>query len=618
MARAWRPSDPDEVVPDSEEEFVHASTRLYSESVVPDSEGDIQTSSEEDSDPGPTPPSSTAVTQESHGGDPIYHALQETFGKAAFREDQEEIIRAVMAGHDVIAMLPTGYGKSLLYHLPASCTVAGQMTLVISPLKRLIEDQVYYLQSRHIDARYFIGSDSIDGIMSPRLPALLFTTPEKLQGRDIQESLRAANDSGALARIVLDEAHCLKTDHIWRESYALIAEQISAFKNVPITALSASLTEQMIVDLKADLNIPNCLVYTHPPTRPNLYYAVRDKALCDWRQDILEIIDKKLPDTGSGIIYCRTPHECDVMVKFLKKNNVTCGPYYRDMPPAEHIDVYKKWISLTYRILVATTALGLGIDNRNVGLVIHNGAPVNSDFSLLNYYQQAGRAGRDGKEGTRGYCYMYYALSDFYEILEKPRNQGAIMSPDRSSVVDYCRDRLVCRHALLRRYFDPADVVELPPSEKSPECCDNCQGSHYRPDSGRPQERWDVTHVARRLVQLLHMVQATNQSNITAGQLANLYLGNSPCEEWRHLNKLSNARRHLTPGVGHTFKEIKQIVEELIYTGVFEVRRHKTEGKNWRIFYVQVIGSHSPLPQIIIHAIAPAVEWIQGPEPDDF
>lgn len=95
------------------------------------------------------------------------------------------------------------------------------MTLVISPLKRLIEDQVQYLQSRHINARYFMGSDTIGDIASPTLPTLLFTTPEKFQGREIQDFLRAANDTGALQRIVLDEVHCLKTDAIWRESVSI-------------------------------------------------------------------------------------------------------------------------------------------------------------------------------------------------------------------------------------------------------------------------------------------------------------------------------------------------------------------------------------------------------------
>lgn len=98
------------------------------------------------------------------------------------------------------------------------------MTLVISPLKRLIQEQVRYLQSLQVDARCFIGSDSINHVMSPTLPTLLFTTPEKLQGRDIQECLRAADDSGALVRVVLDEVHCLKTDNCWRESVSVRSE----------------------------------------------------------------------------------------------------------------------------------------------------------------------------------------------------------------------------------------------------------------------------------------------------------------------------------------------------------------------------------------------------------
>lgn len=124
-----------------------------------------------------------------------------------------------------------------------------------------------------------------------------------------------------------------------------------------ITALSASLTQQMITDLKADLKMPTCRVYAHPPTRPNLYFAVRDKALYNWRQDILKVVRQRLPRKASGIIYCRTPFECQDLVKFLAKNNVTCGAYFRSMPPEEHDDTYEKWLSSTYQILVATVRI---------------------------------------------------------------------------------------------------------------------------------------------------------------------------------------------------------------------------------------------------------------------
>lgn len=430
-------------------------------------------------------PDYDSPSKESNKNHPWTHdvnrALKDKFKLKGFRRHQLETINTTLAGQDVFVLMPTGGGKSLCYQLPAivrSGKTRG-ITIVISPLLSLMQDQVDSLQSKRIQAFLINGEcskehkrlimDQLRHDEPDKFIQLLYVTPEMLSKNlamiDLFKSLHQRN---LLARIVIDEAHCVSQwGHDFRPDYKALGEVRKQFRGVPVMALTATATENVRIDTIMNLDIQGCKVFAQSFNRPNLTYEVRSKGR-DILDNIAEIINTSYKNK-SGIIYCLSRKKCeDVAEKLCKQYNIKAHHYHAGLDPADKQNIQKAWQTGQYHVIVATIAFGMGIDKPDVRYVIHHSFPK----SLEGYYQETGRAGRDG---YRSGCYLFYHYQDF-QVLKKmiDESEGSADQKNRQynmlrQVVQYCENKSDCRRVQVLAYFN-----EKFPREKCNSTCDNC------------------------------------------------------------------------------------------------------------------------------------------------
>lgn len=338
--------------------------------------------------------------------------LKKYWGYSAFRPMQEDIIQSVLQGSDVLALLPTGGGKSICYQVPALCFPDG-ICLVISPLIALMNDQVSQLQQRGIPALTIQAGmtwKEVNAVLQEALRGncrFLYISPERLQTRLFQEYLSSLK----INLIAVDEAHCISQwGYDFRPAYLKIAEVRSYVPQIPVLALTASAIAKVQDDIEVQLQFSeNNRRFQQSFERPNLSYSVFQP---DVRQvKLVEIIQNT---TGSAIVYCRTRKQCRDVAALLKLHGQDADYYHAGLTREERISKQQQWISNQCRIMVSTNAFGMGIDKPDVRIVVHYGLPD----CLENYYQEAGRAGRDGQKSYAALLYQPAELADLYQAAD--------------------------------------------------------------------------------------------------------------------------------------------------------------------------------------------------------
>jgi ATP-dependent DNA helicase RecQ len=328
--------------------------------------------------------------------------LREKFGYSSFRPGQEEVIDAILAGTDALAVMPTGAGKSLCYQIPA--LMLEGMTIVISPLISLMKDQVSALKEAGCGAAFLNSSLSgaeyartMDEIMNGRIK-LLYIAPERLQRG---ERLEFAADNIPL--VVVDEAHCVSQwGHDFRTSYLQIAGFIKSVKPRPVTAaFTATATGKVRNDIIDSLGLRGAFQINTGFDRPNLYFEVQKPA--DKTKALLEYLNKQ--KNSSGIIYCATRKTVEETCGLLLNYGFNATRYHAGLDDEERRQNQDDFIYDRKTVMVATNAFGMGIDKSNVSFVIHYNMPKNME----SYYQEAGRAGRDGSPAD---CILLYSGQD--------------------------------------------------------------------------------------------------------------------------------------------------------------------------------------------------------------
>ena len=392
--------------------------------------------------------------------------LEKYFNFSQFRSGQKEVVESIIAGKDVVALMPTGGGKSLCFQLPA--ILHENISIVISPLIALMQDQVDALNARGIAATYINSSlapfeiaQRFDEIKNGKIK-IVYIAPERFGNREFQK-LFSELDVYLLA---IDEAHCVSQwGHDFRPDYLAVKEYIALLRKRPIVAaFTATATPEVKDDIIERLALNDPAVFVRGFDRPNLKFFVRENLKKKERiEEALRIV-KSIQ--GSGIIYAITRKETEELVRFFKENGVNAAAYHAGMAGDKRSKIQNDFMENKFKVIVATIAFGMGVDKADIRFVIHVGMPSSPE----GYYQEAGRAGRDGENA---FCILLHSKSDaslhhFFIMANKGEmaSQGKSWA-DAKVVTDIKYARLdkmkqyvglkTCRRLLLLEYFgDPA------------------------------------------------------------------------------------------------------------------------------------------------------------------
>ncbi len=320
---------------------------------------------------------------------PFHNTLKKYWNYPDFRQGQLEVIKSIYDGHDTLAVLPTGAGKSICYQVPG--VMMDGIAIVISPLIALMKDQIQGLKNRGIRAAGVMTGQTLkqqdiilDNAAYGQLK-FLFISPERLQSRLFRHRLLKYN----ISMLVVDEAHCISEwGHDFRPEYRLIHEVMSAVAKVPYLALTATATTKVQEDIRVSLHMDKPETFLHSPIRPNLSYQV---VYSENKPLLLRHMIKQNKD-GCIIIYVNSRKLTTQLQRYLSKHDIVASAFHGGMPMKQRNKIIEGWESGAVRIMISTKAFGMGIDKSDVRKVIHYNVPE----SLEAYVQEAGRAGRDG------------------------------------------------------------------------------------------------------------------------------------------------------------------------------------------------------------------------------
>lgn len=337
----------------------------------------------------------------------IRHILQKYWGYSAFRPMQEDIILSVLQNHDTLALLPTGGGKSICFQVPG--IALGGTCLVISPLVALMNDQVQNLKKRGISAvavSAAMNFREIDIALENAARGhvqFLYVSPERLQNDDFKTKLGHL----PITLIAVDEAHCISQwGYDFRPSYLQLRDIRQYFQGVPVLALTASATSQVVDDIQFQLQFSNARVFKQSFKRANLRYIVQKE------ENKIERLMRIIRNIGgSGLVYVRNRKRTEDLARFLTQQGFKTEAYHAGLKYEDRQTIQSNWIANKSQLIVATNAFGMGIDKPDVRFVVHLDLPD----SLEAYFQEAGRAGRDGKIS---YATVLFSGADHQQLQE--------------------------------------------------------------------------------------------------------------------------------------------------------------------------------------------------------
>ena len=431
-------------------------------------------------------------------------ALKVLFGYDTFRQGQKSIIENILAGRDTFAVMPTGAGKSVCYQVPA--VLLPGITLVISPLISLMQDQVKSLNEAGISAAYINSSLSESKFfetlqrVKQGLYQIIYVAPERL----ITESFKELAKNVKISMLTVDEAHCISQwGQDFRPSYMKIVEFVQMLSERPIiSAFTATATKNVRDDIVCTLglNNPFCLVTGFD--RENLFFQVEKPV--DKDQYIINYLAEHVDD--GGIIYCATRKNVDKLYELIKSRGISVAKYHAGMSAADRKKMQDQFIFDYISVVVATNAFGMGIDKSNVRFVIHYNMPQ----SMENYYQEAGRAGRDGIDSK---CILLFSPQDIVinRFLLEHKEMADLNSIDKETVRERDSQRLktmehYCYTAECLRNYILKYFGEKP--EKPCEDCGNCL---------REFETIDMTDEAKQIINCVYEAKGRYGKNIIIG-----------------------------------------------------------------------------------------------------
>ncbi len=384
--------------------------------------------------------------------------LRENFQLEGFRTGQKEIIESVLNGRDVLAVLPTGGGKSLCYQYVA--VARKELVLVVSPLIALMNDQVASLTRMGVPAGCLHSGQNMEQKrdvfrrLNKGGAFVLYVSPERTQKDGFTNWIKDFK----IALFAIDEAHCVSQwGHDFREEYSQLKSLKDIRPDVPTLALTASATPFVLNDIAKQLGLVNPARQVHGFYRPNLYYQVETCANEDEKMRLLEQSLRQNPE-GRVIIYCGTRRTTEELAASLGRKFDHVGFYHAGMGSANRTEAQDDYAAGNLRILCATNAFGMGIDHPNVRLVVHYQMPANID----SLYQEMGRAGRDGLPST---CLLLYAKKDkglqsfFIQGTKAPAHIVSSRWRALDNLVEYAEGG-ECRHAEILTYYQDSKRIE--------------------------------------------------------------------------------------------------------------------------------------------------------------
>ena len=416
----------------------------------------------------------------------LHSKLKDFFGYDSFKGDQEAIISHLISGGNAFVLMPTGGGKSLCYQLPA--LVMEGTAIVISPLIALMKNQVDAIRGFTEDGNegiaHFLNSslskakiqEVKDDLISGKTK-LLYVAPESLTKAENIALLQGIK----ISFYAIDEAHCISEwGHDFRPEYRKIRPIVDEIGPAPLIALTATATPKVQSDILKNLRISDARVFKSSFDRPNLYYEIRDKT--DPKKDIVRFIRQH--PRRSGIIYCLSRKKVEELASFLSINDVRALPYHAGLDAKVRAENQDRFLREDVDVIVATIAVGMGIDKPDVRFVIHYDIPK----SLEGYYQETGRAGRDGKEGI---CLTYYSEKDIQKLEKfmqgKPVSEQEIGRQLLGDTMAYAESNQ-CRRKMLLNYFG---------EDYCKDNCGNCDNCLH------PKKRFDGSEEMKMVIELV-------------------------------------------------------------------------------------------------------------------
>lgn len=502
--------------------------------------------------------------------------LKQYFGYDSFKEGQQDVIQTILSGRDAMAIMPTGAGKSICYQVPA--LILPGITIVISPLISLMQDQVKSLNAAGVHAAYINSSLSETQISKALemakngLYKIIYVAPERLDSWEFNDFASNAT----ISMVTVDEAHCISQwGQDFRPSYLNIVKFIERLAKRPIvSAFTATATEEVKSDIECILKLQNPGVFVTGFDRENLYYSVETlKNKDDFIRDYV-----KKHETESGIIYCATRKNVDSVFEMLTTEGFQVARYHAGLGTEYRKQSQDDFIYDRKPIIVATNAFGMGIDKSNVRYVIHYNMPQ----SMENYYQEAGRAGRDGEPSR---CILLFSpqdiminkflldKKDFSEVDQEDEELIRQRDLKRLRVMEnYCRTTGCLRNYILE-YF----------GEKTDGPCDNCGNCH------REYKEIDMTDAAKTVVNCVYETKGRYGLSIVLGTL----LGANRAR----LRELG-ADSYRTYGALKDYSEsdIRDLITQMIEYGYL----YQSEGKYSVLKMGDITGLKDPDAKVIV------------------
>ena len=470
-------------------------------------------------------------------------ALKHYFGYDSFRPGQQAIVEAVLQNQDLLVIMPTGGGKSLCYQLPA--LLKSGLTIVVSPLIALMQDQVEALQDNGIGATFLNSTISgaevrqrTNQILDGKIK-LLYVAPERMMSESFLYLMDRVAEEIGISTLAIDEAHCVSEwGHDFRPEYRQLRQIRQRYSTVPVLALTATATTRVRQDIMQQLALKQPLIHVASFNRPNLYYEVRPKP----KQAQQELVRYVRQQPGAGIIYCLSRKKVEDLTQHLQAAGIQALPYHAGLDDRVRQVNQTRFIRDDVRVMVATIAFGMGINKPDVRFVVHYDLPRN----LEGYYQESGRAGRDGEPAN---CLLLFSYGDIGTINflidqkvhpttgEPLEQEQQIARQQLRQVIDYA-EGIECRRKIQIGYF--GERVDGNCAN-----CDNCLSPRLLQDwtieaqkflscVARVQERFGLGYI-------VDVLRGSKDKRILANrhdQLSTYNIGRDhSAEDWRTLGR---------------------------------------------------------------------------------
>ena len=491
-------------------------------------------------------------------------SLKHYFGYDTFRPGQKKIIEAALQNKDLLTIMPTGGGKSLCFQLPA--LLRKGLTIVVSPLIALMQDQVDALQDNGISATYLNSTLEYEERRSRQIAILknrvklLYVAPERLLNERFGLFLDRVNRDVGIGAIAIDEAHCVSEwGHDFRPEYSRLRQIRQRYPQIPIQALTATATKRVQQDIIDRLRLRSPDIHIASFDRSNIYYEIQPKN----RNIYPKLVRAIRSESGSGIVYCLKRKTVEDVATRLKCDGIDALPYHAQLPVNVRSQNQTSFLRDDVRIIVATVAFGMGINKPDVRFVFHYDLPR----SLESFYQESGRAGRDGEASK---SILFFSLGDYkkveFLINKKPDpNEQKIAKQQLRQVIDYAQGT-DCRRKIILRYF----------GERYSGNCGKCDNCLYP----KPIEDWTVE--AQKFLSCV----ARCQEKFGTNHIVNVLIGsrNQKVHQYGH---------HLVStygiGKGRTADEWKMLGRSLIHQGLVGQTTDgypvlKLNKRSWKVF----------------------------------